>query len=539
MGYSAVHLIANGDHRQSANVVCWPAQQEFERKLYIAFQKLGAKLQRAHRIDPVRGHGFIAGQAEGLRVLAGVDADAPLVVAEGVWQFSQQILGGLLRHRGPILTVANWEGQWPGLVGLLNINASLRKAGRSYDTLWSRDFDDAWFTGRLRQWLSGAAVEHDISHVRDLDYEALPDAHRALGEQIASRIRSGVILGVFDEGCMGMYNAIIPDELLFPLGVFKERLSQSALYAETLKASEDDARVALSWLQGQGMRFDFGHDEATELTEAQVLMQLRMYAAMARMHQRYGCSVIGTQYQLGLADVLPASDLAEGLLNNGERPPVLGDDGRMIESGRPIPHFNEADECAGLDALITNRVHAALSQPVETTLHDVRWGDYDASGSTPEFVWVFEISGPAPPAHHIDGYAGTDSLRQPPLYFRLGGGTVRGISRPGDIVWSRVFVENNALHMDIGRATVVQLPREETERRWNETTREWPIMHAVLHGVTRDQFMARHASNHVQVAYGFDASGADEALCVKAATAASLGITVHVCGAARDGAPLV
>lgn len=538
MGYSTVQLIANGDHRQSANVVCWPAQQELERKLCTAFEKLGAEVRRAHPVDPVRGHGFIASQAEGLRVLSRLDADAPLVVAEGVWQFSQQVLGGLLRHRGRILTVANWEGQWPGLVGLLNINASLRKAGRSYDTLWSRDFNDVWFTDRLRQWLSGDAVDHDPSHVHDLDYQALSGAHRTLGEQIASQVRRGVILGVFDEGCMGMYNAIIPDELLFPLGVFKERLSQSALYAETMKVSEDDARNALRWLQSQGMRFHFGDDEATELTEAQVLMQLRMYTAMARMHQRYGCAVIGTQYQLGLADVLPASDLAEGLLNNSERPAVLGDDGNVIEPGRPIPHFNEADECAGLDALITNRVHAALSQPVETTLHDVRWGDYDASGSTPEFVWVLEISGPVPPAHHIGGYAGTDSLRQPPLYFRLGGGTVRGISHPGEIVWSRVFVENNALHMDIGRATVVELPRQETERRWNETTREWPIMHAVLHGVTRDQFMARHASNHVQVAYGLDAAGADAALRVKAATAASLGITVHVCGAAHDGAPL-
>lgn len=34
-------------------------------------------------------------------------------------------------------------------------------------------------------------------------------------------------MGVFDEGCMGMYNAIIPDELLHPTGVYKERLSQS------------------------------------------------------------------------------------------------------------------------------------------------------------------------------------------------------------------------------------------------------------------------------------------------------------------------
>ena len=42
-------------------------------------------------------------------------------------------------------------------------------------------------------------------------------------------------MGIFDEGCMGMYNAIIPDELLHATGVFKERLSQSALYAAMLQ----------------------------------------------------------------------------------------------------------------------------------------------------------------------------------------------------------------------------------------------------------------------------------------------------------------
>ena len=49
---------------------------------------------------------------------------------------------------------------------------------------------------------------------------------------------------------------------------------------------------------------------------------------------------------------------------------------------------------------------------------------------------------------------------------------------------------------------------EETERRWRETTPQWPIMHAVTYGVTRDQLMARHKSNHVQVAYAPDAAGA-------------------------------
>ena len=537
----SAYLVANGDQRLSANQTCWPAQQEFEQLLTAAFAERGAALTRAHQVDATTGHGFISSQAEGLRVLASVPADAPLVVAEGVWQFSQQVLGGLLRHRGPILTVANWEGRWPGLVGLLNLNASLTKAGRAFDTLWSRTFDDEWFVANLDLWLAGKPLEHDASHVHAFTGGEVTDstARDAATSVVDTLRRDGAILGVFDEGCMGMYNAIIPDELLFPMNVFKERLSQSALYAETMAVPKSDARAALDWLLAEGMTFHFGTDEATELTERQVLLQLRMYAAIARMADRFGVDVIGTQYQLGLADVLPASDLAEGLLNNSHRPDVRGDDGEVVRPGLPVVHFNEADECAGLDALLTHRLHLALGQPVETTLHDVRWGDNDASGTTDEYVWVFEISGPVPPAHHIDGYAGTDSLRQPPLYFRLGGGTVRGIAKPGEIVWSRIFVESGALHMDAGRASVVELPREETERRWAETTPEWPIMHAVLHGISRNQFMARHRSNHIQVAYAHDAAAADRVLAAKALTAAELGMQVSICGARPDGSSLL
>ena len=116
------------------------------------------------------------------------------------------------------------------------------------------------------------------------------------------------------------------------------------------------------------------------------------------------------------------------------------------------------------------------------------------------------------------------------MYFRLGGGTLKGVCKPGEIVWSRVFVEDGALHCDLGRATVVSLPQEETERRWRETTPQWPIMHAVLHGVSRDQFMARHRANHVNVAYAPSASEADRALAAKAAMLAELGIRVNLCG---------
>jgi hypothetical protein len=154
-------------------------------------------------------------------------------------------------------------------------------------------------------------------------------------------------------------------------------------------------------------------------------------------------------------------------------------------------------------------------------------------------VWVFEISGGAPPAHFSGGWKGAQGWRQPPMYFRLGGSTLAGVSRPGEIVWSRIWVDGSGgrerLRMDIGRAEVVQLPEAETRRRLESTTRQWPIMHAVTYGISRDQMMARHKANHIQVAYARDAAAADKAALLKAAVARSLGIDVSFCGTRGHG----
>ena len=531
-----VLLVANGDLRQSANEKTWPGQAAMEQQLTAAVARLGYKLVRAHPYKPAVKHGFISSQTEGMAVFATIDPKTPVIVAEAVWQYSHHVLHGLISHQAPILTVANWSGTAPGLVGMLNLNGSLTKAGVKYSTLWSADFTDEFFLSGLATWLKAGAVKHPTPHVRPLAKATVPDKARALSQKIADDLRrKKSIMGIFDEGCMGMFNAIIPDELLFQTGVYKERLSQSALYYGATQVSDTEARAVYTWLKAKGMKFQLGTNDETDLTEAQVIWQCKTYIAALRIADEFGCESIGIQYQQGLKDLLPASDLVEGLLNNSDRPPVANASGEIIRDGKPLTHFNEVDECAGLDGLFTNRVHTLLSQPVENTLHDLRWGDYDQSGTTKEYVWVFLISGSAPPAHHIDGYAGTDSLRQPLMYFRLGGGTVRGIAKPGEIVWSRIFVANGKLKMDLGRAKVVTLPRAETERRWAETTVQWPIMHAVTYGVTRDQMMARHKANHIQVAYANSAAEADLAMYTKAALAAELGLEVSLCGTKADG----
>ena len=143
-----------------------------------AIRGAGAEVRRGHACDPTKGHGFIDSQRFGLEVFRDIPPEAPLVVVEAVWQYSHHVFPGLYSHRGPILTVANWSGEWPGLVGMLNLNACLTKAGVPYSTLWSVDFTDAFFLSGLRGWLAGSPVVHDTSHVRPLSGLKLPGGGR-------------------------------------------------------------------------------------------------------------------------------------------------------------------------------------------------------------------------------------------------------------------------------------------------------------------------------------------------------------------------
>ena len=522
-----VFLTTSGDLREPANVASWATQQELEQIMIREIEAHGWSVRRAFEPDSARGHGFVRNQRMGMDVFSHIPIDAPVVVAIANWQYTHHVLPGLRSHRGPILTVANFSPEWPGLVGLLGLNASLVKAGVPFASTWTTDGSDESFRGAINEWLNTGKVTHDSSHVRDLGVPPeTPEAElgRALADQLQ---RNKAIIGVLDEGCMGMYNAIIDDELLNPLGIYKERLSQSELWARMQQVPDAHAEELLSWLTHAGMTFRWGEDQGTELTRDQVLWQMKMYVAACRLTDEFGLDAIGIQYQQGLKNLSPASDLVEGMLNSTDRPAVISEfSGRPIHEGSAIPCFNEVDEGVAVDALISNRLWRAMGLEADTTLHDVRWGDeYEG-----QFVWVFEISGSIPAGHLARGWKDAEGWRQGPIFFPAGGSTLRGVSRPGEIVWSRVFIEDGALHVDLGRGQVVALPDEEVERRSNSTNPEWPLANVVLTGVTRDQMMSRHRANHVLLSYAPDAEVADKALTAKAATFAALGVNVHLCG---------
>src|SRR5947207_10112876 len=86
-----VVLIASGDLRESANQVCWPAQSRMEAGVIAAFAAEGIKVSRGHPYEAHRNHGFISSQRMGMDVFMGIHPEAPLVVAEAVWQYSHTV----------------------------------------------------------------------------------------------------------------------------------------------------------------------------------------------------------------------------------------------------------------------------------------------------------------------------------------------------------------------------------------------------------------------------------------------------------------
>ncbi len=500
MKTKTIHLVSNGDFRDAACVQCWPNQKTTIAAIEGCLWKLGYKADVLPRYDAKRRHGFLTRQCEGTSAFSKIDPEAPVIVVLSCWAYAHHVSGPLQTHRGPILLVGNFDGTWPGLVALLNHAGTLDRVGVKHSRLWSESFTkDAEFMKKLGEWCKTGSVKHSASHLVSADKLKLAPKADALGKAYAADIlRERRILGQLDPGCMGMLNAVMDPGKLGAVGLPVEYLNQSDLLAEMNLVSDEEAQGHLDWLVKKKTWFNWGTNQYEDLVHGQVMSQMKMYSAAGRIVARYGLAAIGIPYQLGLVRCVPASDLAEGMLNNAERPDIKDPEtGKAVAKGRPIVHFNEGDLGAGVPQLLMSEIYQRKGMAPETTLHDVRWGrEWEG-----RFVWVFEISGGAPPAH-FGGWHKTKVYRQPPMYFPLGGGTCSGVSKPGVITWARFYEQFGKLGMDCGTGEVVAMPDAEVQDRLDRTTNVWPIANVHIPGYDRDELMATHMSNHIVMGYG-------------------------------------
>jgi L-fucose isomerase-like protein len=291
---------------------------------------------------------------------------------------------------------------------------------------------------------------------------------------------------------MGMINGYFGPRLLYPIGFAEHKVDQAWLIDRTRSVSDQRVDDAFRFVKDRGVTFHWHEEAASDFTPAATREQLRGYLAVLDLLDEFKADCVGWQYQLGLLNLLPPSDFAEGLLNSHARPE--GDGHVVITS-------TEADQGSLVPMELMKRILEAKGLPGAVMFHDVRWG----ARHDGRFLWVLLNSGSCGAYafnHDMTSLAGTHSYRQPAGYFPVPGGTFAGVSLPGAITWARSWIDHTGrLVMDLGRGESVALPEDVRESWWRGTTRQWPFMAADL-GCSMETIMAHYMSNHIAVAYG-------------------------------------
>jgi L-fucose isomerase-like protein len=477
-----------GDARAKPNELALPSLEAATVQMERALERLG---RRPWRVPGVIDKPHVAIEKLG-------PIDDPMVAICVHWFYGPHTTDGVVGQEHPLLLASNFSGRWPGLVGLLNTGACLEMLERPFSRAWTDASDwsrDDAFMDRLAAWCTSGRIDYDESEIR---YSApVTDAASRLAAAVAAgfRKRRALILMLGDTS-MGMINGYFGPRLLTPHGFTEHKVDQAWLLARG--KSIDRARIesAFRFVTERGVTCHWreavgGETNAGDFTEESTKEQLRDYLAALDLREEFHADCIGWQYQLGLIELRPPSDFAEGLLNSTCRPESNGD---------TVACATEADQGNAVPMEMLKRLLRAKGLHQAVMFHDVRWGaEHDG-----RFLWVLLNSGSCGAYafnHDPDTLEGAHSFRQPSLYFPVAGGTFAGESLPGAITWARAYVRRGELWMDVGRGEVVKLPPAVRDAWWEGTTRQWPFMAADL-GIGRDTLMAHYLSNHVAVAYG-------------------------------------
>jgi L-fucose isomerase-like protein len=473
-----------GDYRTRPNEWALPQSRQTTDQLVAALRKLG---RSPYLID-----GYLTRPDEAIARLGPIDD--PMIGVFVHWSYAPHVVDGVVGKDNPLLLASNFSGTWPGLVALLNTAASLESVGRDVSRAWTDAPDwtaDAGCLDRLDEWCSTGRIGYGTGEIHGAG--AIAGDAVAIAERVRDAIRGRRVLALMlGDTSMGMINGYFGPRLLYPIGFSEHKVDQAWLIDRM--RSVPDARVddALRFVQDRGVTFHWQEADAADFTPAATREQLRGYLAVLDLMAEFRADCLGWQYQLGLLNLLPPSDFAEGLLNSHARPE--GD-------GQVVITATEADQGNLVPMELMKRILRTKGLPAAVMFHDVRWG----ARHDGRFLWVLLNSGScgAYAFNHDEGsLAGVHSYRQPAGYFPVPGGTFAGVSLPGPITWARAWIDRTGrLVMDLGRGESVALPDGVRESWWRATTRQWPFMAADL-GCSSEAIMAHYMSNHIAVAYG-------------------------------------
>ncbi len=478
-----IALFWPGDYRKRPNELALPNMQAATEQLEKALKALGRK---SYRIE-----GFITKPNEAIEKLRPIDD--PVIGVCVHWIYGPHTTDGVIGKENPLLLCSNFSGTWPGLVGLLNTGACLESLGRKFSRLWTSADDwtkDEKFMARLEQWCNTGQIvygEEEIHYSVPVSTDAVNTARKVF-DGIRKRMILALMLG---DTSMGMINGYLGHRLLNKVGFTEHKVDQAWIIARGREIDQKRIANAYNFVKEKGVAFHYRERDAEDFDEEATKEQLRDYLTVLDLISEFKADCLGWQYQLGLISLRPPSDFAEGLLNSVCRPE---------SNGNPIVTSTEADQGNLIPMELMKRLLMAKGLHPAVMFHDVRWGGEHEG----RFIWVLENSGSCSAYafnHNPDTLKGVHSYRQPREYFPIPGGTFAGESLPGEVTWSRAYIKDEALWMDIGKGEVVTLPPEKRDAWWEGTTRQWPFMATYL-GIRQETLMAHYLSNHIAVAYG-------------------------------------
>jgi hypothetical protein len=105
----------------------------------------------------------------------------------------------------------------------------------------------------LSEWLESGTVTQDSSHVHALDEGGLSTEASDLGKKLAQRLKiNKAILGIFDEGCMGMYKRHCRRRTVEPARDLQRASELVSALAEMQLVTDEEANSVSSWLDARG-----------------------------------------------------------------------------------------------------------------------------------------------------------------------------------------------------------------------------------------------------------------------------------------------
>ena len=99
------------------------------------------------------------------------------------------------------MLLANFDGTWPGLVGMLCLAGTLTSLGKNYSRLWSENFDDTFFIDGLATWLKYGYVNHQLSYLKEVapTHRVMATEAGEVGRKVGEYIiKNKEIIGLFD-----------------------------------------------------------------------------------------------------------------------------------------------------------------------------------------------------------------------------------------------------------------------------------------------------------------------------------------------------